>query len=185
MMERLVDLKYFRKIPGKNVYLSPMNPEDAATYVKWLSDLSVAENLGNAANTISIAGEKEWIEKNSQLCQYAIIKAETGELIGNCGYNSIDHIKQCAEVGLFIGDEENRNKGYGTEALMLLVSFGFDYLNLNNIMLKVFSFNERAISCYKKAGFTEFGRRRQAYYLKGKYYDEVYMDIIRSERSCE
>lgn len=175
-------MKYFRKIPGKRVYLSPMNIEDAEIYVKWLSDLSTAENLGNAANTISLTSEKEWIEKNSHLCQYAIVKSETDEVIGNCGFNSLDHIKQCGEVGLFIGDEENRNKGYGTEALKLLVTFGFDYLNLNNIMLKVFSFNERAIKCYEKVGFKEFGRRRQAYYLKGKYYDEIYMDIIRSER---
>ena len=46
----------------------------------------------------------------------------------------------------------------------------FDYLNLNNIMLKVFSFNESAINCYKKIGFKEIGRRRQCYYLKGKFY---------------
>jgi RimJ/RimL family protein N-acetyltransferase len=175
-------VKYFKKITGKSVYLSPMNTEDAEIYVKWLSDLSIAENLGNAVKTISVTGEKEWIEKNSHLCQYAIVKLETDELIGNCGFNDLNHIKQCGEVGLFIGDEENRNKGYGTEALKLLVSFGFDYLNLNNIMLKVFEFNERAIKCYKKVGFKEFGRRRQSYYLKGKYYDEIYMDIIRAER---
>ena len=48
-------------------------------------------------------------------------------------------------------------------------------------MLKVFSFNERAISCYKKVGFKEMGRRRQSYYLKGKFYNDVYMDILREE----
>ena len=55
------------------------------------------------------------------------------------------------------------------------------YLNLNNIMLKVFSFNERAICCYKKVGFKEMGIRRQAYYLKGKVYDEIFMDIVKCE----
>ncbi|MDD4796309.1 MAG: GNAT family protein, partial [Eubacteriales bacterium] len=71
---------------------------------------------------------------------------------------------------------------YGSEALTLLVDFGFHYLNLNNIMLKVFSFNQRAVNCYKKVGFKEIGRRRQTYYLKGNYYDEILMDIIRSDR---
>jgi RimJ/RimL family protein N-acetyltransferase len=66
--------------------------------------------------------------------------------------------------------------------MSLLIDFGFNYLNLNNIMLKVFAFNERAINCYKKAGFKEIGRRRQAYYLKGKYHDQIFMDIIRSDR---
>ena len=48
-------------------------------------------------------------------------------------------------------------------------------------MLGVMSFNERAIACYKKVGFKEIGRRRQSYYLNGKYYDSVYMDILKEE----
>ena len=78
------------------------------------------------------------------------MRLEDDKLIGNCSIHEIDQLRQCAEVGLFIGDEENRNKGYGKEVLNLLLNYGFDYLNLNNIMLKVFSFNERAINCYKK-----------------------------------
>jgi RimJ/RimL family protein N-acetyltransferase len=50
-------------------------------------------------------------------------------------------------------------------------------------MLKVFSFNERAINCYKKVGFKEIGRRRQSYYLKGQFHDEVYMDILKCEKA--
>ena len=57
----------------------------------------------------------------------------------------------------------------------------FDYLNLNNIMLNVYSFNENAISCYRKVGFKEFGRRREAIMKKNERYDIIYMDIIREE----
>lgn len=48
-------------------------------------------------------------------------------------------------------------------------------------MLTVKSFNERAINCYKKVGFKELGRRRECYFLNGKYYDDVYMDILANE----
>ena len=65
------------------------------------------------------------------------------------------------------------------EALNLILAYGFDYLNLNNIMLKVFAFNEVAINCYKKVGFKEIGRRRQSYYKKGEFFDEIYMDIFK------
>lgn len=58
---------------------------------------------------------------------------------------------------------------------------GKGLVKANNIMLKVFSFNENAIICYKKVGFKEFGRRRQSYFLKNKFYDEVYMDLLREE----
>jgi RimJ/RimL family protein N-acetyltransferase len=174
-------MKYFKKLAGNRVYLSPMNVDDAETYMKWLSDWNVTDGLGNSCRVTSLDSEADWITRNSSQYQFAIVLLEGDKLIGNCGINSIDHIRQCAEVGLFIGDEENRGKGYGEEVLHLLLGYCFDYLNLNNIMLKVFSFNERAIRCYKKTGFKEIGRRRQSYYLKGKYHDEVYMDILRNE----
>ena len=175
-------MKYSKKIVGKHVYLSPMNVEDAETYVKWLNDFNVTDGVGTSCLITSLQSEKEWIMNNSSKYQFAIVRLEDDKLIGNCGIQEIEQLRQCAEVGLFIGDEENRNKGYGEEVLNLLLGYGFDYLNLNNIMLKVFSFNERAISCYKKIGFKEIGRRRQCYYLKGKFYDEVYMDILREEQ---
>ena len=74
-----------------------------------------------------------------------------------------------------------RSNGYGTESLRLLLDYGFNYLNLNNIHLGVKAFNERAIACYKKVGFKEYGRRREAYFLNGKYYDHVFMDILARE----
>lgn len=175
-------MKYFKKLVGEKVYLSPMNIEDAEIYTKWLNDFNVTNGLGNSNLILSVEDEKEWIKENSNKYQFAIVRLEDDKLIGNCSIHEIDQLRQCAEVGLFIGDEENRNKGYGKEVLNLLLNYGFDYLNLNNIMLKVFSFNERAINCYKKVGFKEIGRRRQSYYLKGKFYDTVYMDILREER---
>ncbi len=177
-------MKYFKKLVGERVYLSPMNIDDAETYVKWFNDFNVTDGLGSSCRLTSLESEKEWLRQNSGQYQFAIVKLEDDILIGNCGINGIDQLRQCAEVGLFIGDEENRNKGYGAEALNLLLDYCFDYLNVNNVMLKVFSFNERAINCYRKLGFKEIGRRRQSYYLKGKFYDQVFMDILKSERSA-
>ncbi|WP_312699578.1 GNAT family protein [Sedimentibacter sp.] len=174
-------MKYYKKLVGERIYLSPMNVEDAEIYVKWLNDFAVTDAIGTSNRVVSLEGEREWLSQNSSQSQFAIIRAEDDKLIGNCGIQAIDQSRQCAEVGLFIGDEENRNKGYGQDVLNTLLNYGFNYLNLNNIMLKVFSFNEGAISCYKKVGFKEIGRRRQSYYLKGKFYDDVFMDILREE----
>lgn len=84
-------------------------------------------------------------------------------------------------MGLFIGEEENRGKGYGQEVLRLLLDFAFETLNLHNVMLRVFAFNERAIHTYQKVGFREFGRRRESYYAKGRFWDEIHMDILKEE----
>lgn len=174
-------MKYFRKLSGDRVYLSPMQAEDAETYVKWLSDPCVTDGLGSSSRVLTVDAEKEWIKNNASTHQFAIIRKEDDQLIGNCGLHEIDALRQCAEVGLFIGDEENRGKGFGTEVLNLLLAHAFDTLNLNNVMLRVFSFNAQAIRCYEKVGFREMGRRRQSYFVRGRFYDEMFMDILRKE----
>ncbi len=176
-------MKYFKKLCGERIYLSPMNIDDAEKYIEWFCNFKTANGMEQSGKIANVEWEREWIQnaiKNNE-AQFAIVKLENDELLGNCGFSEINHQNRIGTVGLFIGEEENRNKGYGTETLQLLLDFGFNYLNLNNIMLKVKSFNERAIACYKKVGFKEIGRRRNSYYLNGKYYDDVYMDFLASE----
>ena len=83
--------------------------------------------------------------------------------------------------GIFIGDKDYREKGYGTEAIRLILDYGFNYLNLNNIKLDLMEFNERALACYKKCGFKEYGRRRKCRFINGKCYDVIEMDILSGE----
>lgn len=174
---------YYKKIEGERIYLSPMCIEDAPKYVKWMNDFKVTDGINSSAKVITLENEIKWLEENCKTGNYnfAIVKKENDELIGICSFHDIDKIYGTATVGIFIGEEENRNKGYGREALNLLISYGFDYLNLYNIMLNVYSFNKNAINCYKKVGFKEFGRRRNAIMQKNKRYDIIYMDIIREE----
>lgn len=174
-------MRYYKKIVGSHVYLSPMNVEDAEQYAVWLNDLAVTDGLGSSSRNASLEGEKKWLTDNAGEYQFAIVRLEDDKLIGNCGLHGLNQLAQSTEVGIFIGNEETRGKGYGTEALSLLVKYCFDYLNLHNVMLKVFSFNERAIHCYKKVGFKEIGRRREAYYVRGRFFDEVFMDILKGE----
>lgn len=176
-------MKYFKKIEGEHIYLSPMNEDDIETYTKWVNDNKVTDGLGNSSKLFTVENERDWLIKNNLdgRLQLAIVRKDNDTLIGNCGFNRIDNLKQTATVGIFIGEEENRGKGYGTEAMKLLVQFGFEYLNLNNIMLKVFSFNEGAIKSYQKCGFKEFGRRHEVYPLKNKWYDEIYMEILKKD----
>jgi diamine N-acetyltransferase len=86
-----------------------------------------------------------------------------------------------AEVGIFIGDKTEWNKGYGTEVMRLLLQHGFENLNLNRIFLRVDEHNLGGIRCYEKAGFIHEGRLRQANFHEGKYYDHLIMSVLRSE----
>jgi len=172
-------MRYFRKLSGERLYLSPINTDDAAIYTKWLNDFTVSGGLGNFRMMISLDSEKKLLEQlTNEGHNYAIVLDKDDLLIGNIGLMEIDNINRSATVGLFIGESENRGKGYGTEALRLILDFGFKTLNLHNIMLIVHSDNQQAIACYKKVGFREFGRRREAKYKNGNYIDIVHMEIL-------
>lgn len=176
-------MRYFKKLVGKKVYLSPINIDDYEIYTKWMNDFKVTDGIGASARIYSLEREKEHLNNKALSKDYtfAIVDLETDELLGNCSLFEIDTIKGIATIGIMIGEEENRGKGYGTDALKALISYAFDYLNLHNLMLVVFSFNEIAINAYKKVGFKEFGRRHEAILLKGKYYDDIYMEILESD----
>jgi len=180
-------MSYHKKIVGDRIYLSPICIEDAEKYVDWFCDFKTTDGINKSGSIMTIEAERNWIQKTLENCdlQFAIVDLETDELIGNCGFPMLNNKDRTAEVGIFIGAENNRGKGYGSEALKLLLDFGFNYLNMHSIMLKVMSFNERAIACYKKVGFKEAGRLRESYFLNGKYYDSISMDILEDEFSGE
>ena len=176
-------MKYFKKLVGDTIYLSPRNSEDVEIFTKWLNDFQVTDGTGRSGLMVTLNGEKAYLEKihdNENYC-FVIVTLENDEMIGTIGLEKMNYRNRSAELGIFIGDETYRGKGIGKEAIYLILDYGFNYLNLNSIQLSVLSFNERAITCYKKCGFKEAGRLREDYYLNGKYYDKILMDILRSE----
>jgi len=175
-------MKYFKKIIGERIYLSPINTEDVEIYTKWLNDIDVCESLGSYALQLTLDAEKKWLEEfSSKNHNYAIVLHDGDKMIGNIGFIDIDNISRIGTVGLFIGDKDYHNHGYGTEALKLILGYAFKTLNLHNVMLFVHSNNERGIACYEKVGFKEMGRRREAKFINGEYVDVVFMDILASE----
>ena len=175
-------MRYFKKIKGERIYLSPINKEDVVIYTKWLNDYEVSGNLGNYRVLISLNNEEKTLDRmTSEGHNYAMVLNDGDTLIGNISLFDIDNISRRATLGLFIGEKEHRGKGYGSEAIRLILDYGFKTLNLHNIMLHVHSDNEMGIACYKKVGFREFGRRRESKFKNGQYIEEVHMDILKSE----
>ena len=173
---------YFKKLTGKKCYLSPIDENDAEKFTEWLNDLEVTQYLAAMyPRIINVQNEKGFLEKLAKEHNYSIIDMDTNELLGNCGFPHMDNINQTGEVGIFIGNKKYWNKGYGTEALTLLIDFGFKVLNLHTISLRVVSFNPRAIKVYEKIGFKIVGRIRECILMGKERFDMIYMDIIHNE----
>ena len=101
-----------------------------------------------------------------------------GKLIGFCGLNYRDPFAHTAELGITIGDKAYWGRGYGREAVGLLVDYGFTKLNLRRVYLRVHGRNERAIRAYRACGFIEEGRLRQHVWSDGAYDDLLYMGVL-------
>ena len=175
---------YYKKLVGQKCYLSPCRVDDAAKWAEWFNDLAVTLPLGDEAYTPSTSeSEREAIAGiiKNKAHTFNIVDLKAEVLLGRCLLFNVDHVNRSAMVGILIGEKSYWNQGYGHEAMQLLLDYGFNLLNLHSIMLGVFSFNERAIRSYRRVGFKEIGRRRQARIVGGRKFDVIFMDILAEE----
>ena len=173
-------------ITGKHVRLRAMRIDDLPVFVGWLNDPEVIRNLTVYA-PLSIEQEQQWFQKilaqpiDEQPLAIEIRSGEQWKLAGNIGFMNFNRHAHSAEVGIVIGEKGFWNKGFGTEAMRLMVDFGFSTMNLNRIHLHVYETNPRGIHCYEKVGFQHEGRLRQAHYLEGQYIDILAMSILKND----
>jgi len=174
---------YFRKIVGEHLYLSPFDAEDTeiqSKWAKWMNDRLVSDTFDGHRNHTSLSSAKKHIQELTGH-RYFIVLLDGDVLIGQISLHNIDHLHRNAFLGIMIGEVEHHGKGYGTEAVRLVLDYGFNTLNLNNITLSVHEDNHAGIACYKKLGFKEYGRRRECFFKNGKNIDVIYMDILARE----
>jgi len=175
-------MKYFKKIVGKKCYLSPVSYDDVEKYTEWINDMETGVFVLFASNVIGVAKEKEilmHLDQNDII--FAIIDKESNNPLGFCGLHNKNEIHRSAVLGITIADKNYWGHGIGTEAVQLLLDFGFNMLNLHSISLDVFSYNTRAIKCYEKCGFKYAGKKREAVFIAGKYHDVQVYDILFSD----
>ena len=175
-------MKYFKKLVGDRIYLSPRNTDDVEIFTEWMNDFQVSDYTGRSGYITTLGGERKYLEANDESAgNFVIVTLDGDKMIGTVSLEDFDYLNRTATLGIFIGDENYRNNGYGAEAIRLILEFGFKYKNLQNIKLDLMEFNERALKCYQKCGFKEYGRRRKCKFINGKYYDSISMDILAEE----
>jgi RimJ/RimL family protein N-acetyltransferase len=171
-------------IVGEKVALGPLRRELLPLSTKWFNDFEITSRNGLALRPTTLEATEEWYRRSiedDRLVLFTLYERSTMRPIGGGDLHDIDRMNRTAELSLLIGEKDCWGKGYGTEATRLLLDYGFTCLGLHSIFLKVFSFNERALRAYTRSGFKTIGRRREAYRLGGRAYDEVYMDCLATE----
>ncbi|MFA6236391.1 MAG: GNAT family protein [Bacteriovorax sp.] len=111
---------------------------------------------------------------------FAIESIDDQKYIGGCGYFKYRPKDGTTWIGIAVADETYWGKGFGFDATKVLIRFLFNELNIRKVTLGVFSYNERAIKCYRKLGFEEEGRLKENFFRDGKYHDEIIMSLFRA-----
>ena len=159
----------------------------AEAFSRWLRDSEYWRLMASeVAYTSSVRAVKAWIEKEFEQDPppYSIFMIRTlqdDRLIGDIGLDAVRNGHGDTFVGIGIGEREYWGKGYGTDAMRVVLRFAFTELNLHRVSLNVFEYNPRAVRSYEKAGFRHEGRARGVLHRAGQRWDLIYMGILREE----
>jgi RimJ/RimL family protein N-acetyltransferase len=173
---------------GKLVHLTAEDPKVIAeTYVRWAKDSEYMRLLdSNVSAPVSVKKIVEWIEKDLEKSTpteyyFLIRRLEDERLIGAIGLDGslIPHGE--AFIGIGIGERELWGKGYGSDAMRVILRYAFTELNLRRVSLNTFGYNPRAIRSYEKVGFVHEGRLREYLHRSGQRWDVIFMGILRDE----
>jgi RimJ/RimL family protein N-acetyltransferase len=172
---------------GSLVRLSNESPEVMAkAFAKWDRDTE-QHRLADSdpAQLWSEKKIKEVIEKraedNSRSFEFSIRTLADDTLIGGVGLWISSWTHADTWLGISIGERDYWSKGYGTDAMRLIVQYGFIELNLRRISLGLHAYNERALKSYEKVGFKLEGRTRGEGLRDGVRFDSLWMGILREE----
>jgi RimJ/RimL family protein N-acetyltransferase len=168
---------------GKRVTLRALADADMPRMTEFKNDVEF-ELLGGGdpprPRTLEVVRQfYEGRAKDKDSLNFAI--EADGLFIGDCGFFNVVQGSGTAEVGIGIGDRAYWGRGYGREALTLLVDYGFRLQNYRKLWLEVYGSNERAIRSYQAVGFVEEGRQREQVWSGGRYEDTVLMGLFRSD----
>jgi RimJ/RimL family protein N-acetyltransferase len=170
-------------LKGSKALLRPMKQDDIARQHQFDQDLELY-GLDCALPRVSpVETAQAFYETRTKpdpdLAPFAI--EADGKYIGYCGLRNLQDRHGNLELGILIGDRQYWGRGYGRDAVRLLLRCAFHSLGARRVGLTTHAKNERALRCYLACGFVEEGRPRQVLWIEGEYTDLVEMSILRNE----
>jgi RimJ/RimL family protein N-acetyltransferase len=161
-----------------------VEPDDLATIHGWHGDGDFRRLLGDPPRSLADRQrryDEQAGERGRTFHAFMICRLEDGEPVGRVDLFEIDHTNGSAAFGIGIGPRELRGRGYGGDAVNALVDFAFGELRLERVWLLTDADNERAQATYRRAGFVEEARLRDAFVDRGRHLDGVRMSMLRSD----
>ena len=172
-------------LENKNIKLRALEASDLDLLYEWENNTDIW-SISNTLSPFSKHILKQYLE-NSHLDIYQtkqlrliidLKKKENNIPIGTIDLFDFDPFHLRAGIGILIYSEENRNKGYATEALELLINYSFNYLGLHQLYCNIASDNMKSIKLFTKAGFDIVGEKKDWIKSNKGWINEYILQII-------
>ena len=172
------------KLQGNTIYLAVLEKEHCQilweAYEYDETQMTEPLNIGH-----SVAKADDWFNEIQRLQGDKNVRLgiflPDGTVIGDVALQDIDWRNRSCSVGLGIQKIEHRSKGYGSEAVRLMLAYGFNNLGLNRIWANTLETNIGAQKSLENVGFILEGRSRKAEYFAGRYFDKLHFGLLRDE----
>lgn len=169
------------ELQGTRLVLRRPVPQDVETRLALGRHREIVEAYGGTfdPDATFMRGEAEAAIRFIERQDWAWV-IDAGRFIGHVRFHGISSQDKRATLAIGIDDPAYLGKGYGAEAIMLALGYAFGQ-RLHRVSLRVLSNNFRAIACYRKCGFVEEGREREAALVNGVWQDDIVMGLLDRE----
>ncbi len=170
-------------LKGEHIYLRPVEEQDYPTFYRWMNEPATRALIGETGATSQEAVKAyfERVNSDSSRAWFAVVTRADDRLIGETGLLRMFPAWRCTDMSIIIYDQTARGKGYGQEAVFLMLNHAFGFLNFHRVAIGVVGFNHRALAFYEKMGFAKEGIQREGYYYNHQYHDFVMMSILEDD----
>lgn len=175
----------FPDLESERLIYREVNTVDVEDIFKIYSDPEVAKYdwykpIATKADALSIINRYKREFKGKEEITWGVARKSDNKIIGYCCLGTFDDESVRSEIGYGFNRDE-WNKGYATEAIKLVVKFGFERMGFNRIEATVTLGNDASVKVLKKANFLQEGIVRERTIMKGKFEDDVILAIIKRD----
>lgn len=173
-----------KMLDGNRTQLRRHEPGNYGLYAEWYGDPEIWHLTSWAAEPLGRSAVKRLFEEREMSItdDSFAIHARGGEVpVGVISLMNLSEANASADLSVIVGHPDNRNHGFGAEAIATILRYAFEGLRLNRVGLSVFDFNGTAISTYERLGFQHEGRLRRAVKRSDGFHDAILMGVLREE----
>lgn len=174
------------RLNGKKVFLRAVRKKDARRIFELVNDPDITRFLATIEAPVLLKQEKNYVLRSEQgwkkgkSFNFAICEKKSGVLAGVCGFHDYNSMHHRAEAGLWVA-KEHWKKGFGSEAISLLVDFGFRTLKLHRVRYEHIVQNKGSKGIAEKVGFKKEGLVRDFLFKRGEYWNVFTYGLLESE----